>query len=91
MTYLIIFITVHSYLLTTNHYFPESKMLKKPASDLSDDLKEINNWAVHWKMRFNLDPSKQAQKFLFGRKILKTTYPQSFLRNIPILLSEMIS
>ena len=38
------------------------------ANELNNDLFEIKNWAYHWKMSFNLDPSKQAQEVIFFRK-----------------------
>ena len=38
------------------------------ASDLNFDLTAIENWAYHWKMLFNPDPSKRAIEMLFSRK-----------------------
>ena len=36
--------------------------------NLNNDLNKIKNWAIHWKMDFNPDPSKQAQEVIFSRK-----------------------
>ena len=38
-------------------------------------LVKISNWAYQWKMRLNLDPSKQAQEVIFSRKINKDYHP----------------
>ena len=38
------------------------------ANNLSKDLSKISDWAIQWKMSFNPDPSKQAQKVIFSRK-----------------------
>ena len=35
-------------------------------------------------MSFNLDPSKQAQKFIFTRKIKKVVHPPIFFNNKPV-------
>ena len=45
------------------------------AKELNDDLKKINEWVFQWKMSFNPDPSKQAQEFIFSRKIKKLQHP----------------
>ena len=37
---------------------------------------KMNNWAYQWKMSFNPDPSKQAQKAIFSRKINKPSNPE---------------
>ena len=38
------------------------------ANEINDDLKEIEAWTHQWKMCFNPDPLKQAQKVIFSRK-----------------------
>ena len=38
------------------------------ALELNSDLAKINRWAFQWKMSFNPDPKKQAQKVIFSRK-----------------------
>ena len=45
------------------------------AEILNHDLTKISEWAYRWKMSFNLDPSKQAQKMLFSNKVMKTNHP----------------
>ena len=43
------------------------------ATHLNNDLKiKISNWAFTWKMRFNPDPSKQAQIKLNFLQHIKT-------------------
>ena len=41
--------------------------------NLNNDL-NIKNWAIQWKISFNPDPSKQAQKVIFSRKDQKTNH-----------------
>ena len=38
------------------------------AVELNNDLKIISNWAIQWKMLFNLDPNKQAVDIRFSKK-----------------------
>ena len=38
------------------------------ALELNSDFTKINRWAFQWKMSFNPDPKKQAQKVIFSRK-----------------------
>ena len=45
------------------------------ASNLNSDLQKISVWAFKWKMSFNPDPTKQAQKVLFSRKMVKPSHP----------------
>ena len=45
------------------------------ANDLNSDLMKISDWAFQWKMRFNLDPKKQAQEVVFSTKINKINHP----------------
>ena len=42
-------------------------------NQLSNDLKEISDWAFQWKMSFNPDLSKQAQEVIFSRKLKNIT------------------
>ena len=51
------------------------------AKELNEDLNKINNCAFQWKMNFNPDPSKQAQKVLFSRKLQKVSHPKLFFNN----------
>ena len=43
------------------------------ASDISNALTLIFNWAFQCKMSFNPDPSKQAQGIIFSRKKMKSS------------------
>ena len=49
--------------------------------ELNDDLKKVNEWAFQWKIRFNPDPSKQAQEFIFSRKSKRPTHPPLVFNN----------
>ena len=51
------------------------------ANAFNDDLLKTNNWTYQWKMSFNLDPSKQAQKVFFSRKIKKPSHPVLIFNN----------
>ena len=37
------------------------------ANELNNDLKKVSNLAFQWKMSFNSNPSKQAQKVIFSQ------------------------
>ena len=39
------------------------------ANQINNDLHNISTWAYQWKMNFNPDTSRQAQKVIFSRKI----------------------
>ena len=54
------------------------------AATLSQDLNAITNWDFQWKMIFNPDLSKQAQKLIFRRKIKKLLNPILLFNNIPL-------
>ena len=45
------------------------------SKELNDDLVKVQDWALRWKMSFNLDISKQAQEVIFSRKLKKTPHP----------------
>ena len=45
------------------------------ANLLNGDLSKINEWALQWKMSFNPDPIKQAQKTIFSRKTSQKNHP----------------
>ena len=38
-------------------------------NEINNDLHNISIWAYQWKMNFNPDTSRQAQKVIFSRKI----------------------
>ena len=43
------------------------------ANNLDKDLERISKRATQWKMNFNPDTIKQAQEFIFSRKIKKVS------------------
>ena len=43
------------------------------SKELNDDLVKVQDWALRWKMSFNLDISKQAQEVIFSRKLKKNS------------------
>ena len=48
--------------------------------DLSYDLNRVREWTFQWKMSFNPESSKQAQKVIFTRKLQKKiTLPPPYL------------
>ena len=51
------------------------------ANVLNKDLDMIHNWAFQWKMNFNPDPTKQAQKVIFSRKTKKLPHPPVVFNN----------
>ena len=55
------------------------------AKELNDDLKKINKSAFQWKVSFNTDPSKQAQKVIFSRKTKKLPPPSLVFNNNNVL------
>ena len=44
------------------------------ASQLESDLKKFFHWTYKWKMSFNPDLSKQAQRVIFSRKTVKVSH-----------------
>ena len=51
------------------------------ANLLNSNLSKINEWALQWKMSFNLVPIKQAQQIIFNRKSSKRNHPCLMLNN----------
>ena len=49
---------------------------------LIEDLDKVGLWANKWKMSFNPDPLKQAQKVVFSRKINKLYHPPLLFNNL---------
>ena len=41
----------------------------------------IYNWAFQWKMNFNPDPTKQAQKVIFSRQTKKLSHSSLVFNN----------
>ena len=54
------------------------------ANIFNKDLLSISKWAHNWKMLFNSDPSKPAQKVLFSRKKKVQIHPTKSLNNIQV-------
>ena len=58
---------------------------KNESANISNkDLLSISKWAHNWKMLFNSDPSKPAQKVLFSRKRKVQIHPTISLNNIQV-------
>ena len=51
------------------------------AEESNNDLVKVSSWAYQWKMSFNSDPSKQAQKVIFSRKTKKDYHPPLAFNN----------
>ena len=51
---------------------------------LSDDLKKISDWSNQWKMSFNTDLSKQAQKVTFSQKASRVDHPVVTFNSSPL-------
>ena len=51
------------------------------ANEINNDLKKISDWAFQRKMRFNPDPSKQAQEVMFSRKLKNVLHPSLVSNN----------
>ena len=57
------------------------------ANVLSKDLKMIRNWAFQWKINFNPDATKQAQKVIFSCKTKKLPHPSLVFNNANVTQS----
>ena len=64
--------------------FATVKDITTSTVSLNNDITKISEWAVQWKMNFNLDPSKQAQELLFSRKISSKPYPSLYFNDNPV-------
>ena len=58
------------------------------ALTVNSDLLKIQDGAYQWKISFNPDRTKQAQKIIFSRKKTATTHPPIFFNNSEIKLSS---
>ena len=56
----------------------------RTGNNLNNNLQEVNKWALHRRMSFNPDPSKQAKEVIFRRKTTKKIHPKIFLNNIAV-------
>ena len=57
---------------------------QESADVLNNDLSLISKWAFNWKMLFNLDTNKSAQKVLFSRKKKTQNHPNINIKNIQV-------
>ena len=55
------------------------------AAFLNDDLLKISCWAYQWKMIFNPDATKQAQKIVFSRKANASHHATVYFNNVPVI------
>ena len=55
---------------------------------LKNDLQQINDWALEWKMRLNPDPNKQANEVVFSRKITSNDNDTPTFNNSPVALVQ---
>ena len=67
-----------NYFLTTPLASLLLKTLMSQILTLNNDFKKIGEWAFQWKMRFNPDPTKQAQELIFSCKVQTTSHPPLF-------------
>ena len=44
--------------------------INKSVTKLNTDLEKISQWVYQWKMQFNPDPNKQANKIIFFFKLV---------------------
>ena len=52
---------------------------------LNDDLLKISRWAYQWKMMFNPDTLKQAQKMVFSGKTNASNHKTVYFNNVPMI------
>ena len=55
--------------------FSVAQNINTAANDLNSYLMKISDWVFQWKMRFNSDPKKQAQRVILIREINKIGHP----------------
>ena len=48
--------------------FSKLQNINKSANELNRDLEKVSNWAYQWRMQFNPDPNKQANKVILSQK-----------------------
>ena len=60
------------------------------ANELSKDLQKVSEWAYQWKMSFNPDQNKQAQKVIFSRKITESSHLQISFSNMNVSIFKNI-
>ena len=81
MTYLTIYQELLSPFQMIRPFFSIVQNVNTSASHLNGHLSKIINWAFQWNMRFNADPSKQAQEVIFSCKIQKICHLSIYFNN----------
>ena len=51
------------------------------ANDLNHDIDKISEWDFQWKMKFNPDPTKQAQEIIFCKEKTVSIHPVVYFNN----------
>ena len=76
---------------STNKLFADDTSIFSVVNDidvsehvLNSDLRKISMWTYQWKMSFNPDVSKQAQKVIFSKITQKLFHPTFLFNNIPL-------
>ena len=49
-------------------FFQKFFDIDKSVNDHNMDVEKINQWTYHWKMQFDLGPTKQTNEVIFSRK-----------------------
>ena len=52
-------------------------------------MNKIRNWPFQWKMSFNPNTNKQAQKVIFSRKLWKLNHPSLTFNSANVTKSEI--
>ena len=68
--------------------FSTVKIPNRKANDLTNDPKEINNWAFQWKMIFIPGPKKEVLEVIFSRKNTDNSSRNIFFNNISVSGAE---
>ena len=58
--------------------------LTSSSQPINDDLSKISQWAYKWKILFNPDASKLAQKIVFYSKKRKINHSDTYFHNMPL-------
>ena len=63
-------------------------VINTSANKLNNNFKKMSNWAFQCKMKFNPDPSKQAQEVSFSRKLENILHPHLVFNNANVNLTN---
>ena len=72
-----------SFLLMTLHFFYVLHM-NTLTINFKNDLNQIKNWIIQWKMNFKPGPSKQAQEVIFFRNLQKKNHNPVYFTHNPV-------